>query len=132
MKIVTPYQSSKQELGETRQEMTRGLMKYIEEIIQKCKDRKEKYYILAHAKPFPNNPQVIKQKLLVMDRKPPMMLSCILFGVDNQTGKLTIEWSLPGDWPTWALNGSQEPVPETIASVTQSGIRYYYDEQIPA
>ena len=57
-----------------------------------------------------------------------MMLSCILFGVDNKTGTLTLEWSLPGDWPTWSVGGTQEPVPEVIASINESKIRYYYDE----
>lgn len=129
--MIVPYATSGQELGETRQAMTKTLMKDIESIIEKFKDKREKYYILFHAKPWPQNPNVIKIKPLAMYRKPPMMLSCLLFGVDNEKGTLTLEWALPGDWPTWAVQGTNEPVPETIASITKSGISYYYDELLP-
>lgn len=103
-----------QELGETREQMTRDLMKRIESIIEttKCDD----YYILVHAKPFPQHPQMIKIKYLIMDRKPSMMLSCLLFHVNNKKGKLELCWALPGDWPVWACGGMNEPVAETIAS----------------
>lgn len=105
------------ELGEVRSEMARKLMKHIEGVINNEKTQKlDKYYILVHAKPFPNHPNIIKQKLVVMQRKPSMMLSCMLFGVDNKEGKLTLEWALPGDWPVWSVGGSNEPVPEVIAS----------------
>lgn len=118
--IPGTYESSGQQLGETRQEMTRDLMqKDLQPIIDKLKDKRDKYYILVHAKPWPNKPNVIKKKILVMERKPPMMLSCILFGVDNIKGDLTIEWCLPGSWPTWACEGKNEPIPETIASLKE-------------
>lgn len=103
-----------QEIGETRQEMTRDLMKRIENIMSEV-DR-EQYYVLVHAKPFPKEPNVIKMKYLIMEHRPSMMLSCMLFKIDNKEGKLTLEWSLPGDWPTWAAEGENEPIPETIAS----------------
>lgn len=131
MSIVVPYQTSGQELGETRKAMTKTLMKDIEDVINKYKDRDEKYYILVHAKPWPNFPNTIKIKLIPINVKPHMMLSTLLFGVDNREGKLTLEWALPGDWPTWSVGGTQEPVPETIASVTQAGVRYYYDDLLP-
>jgi hypothetical protein len=50
--------------------------------------------------------------------------------VDNKKGELTIEWTLLGDYPTWDIKADSEPVPEVIASVTESGIRYHYDEAI--
>ncbi len=105
MTILTPYQSSGQQLGETRQAMTKRLMKDIEDVVDKYKDKDEKYYILVHGKPFPNHPGLIKIKLIPTNIKPPMMLSCLLFGVDNKSGKLTLEWALPGDWPTWSVGG---------------------------
>lgn len=132
MGLVLPYTSSGQELGETRKAMTKRLMVDIEEVINKYKGRTEKYYVLVHAKPFPTNPNIIKIKLIPMNVKPSMMLSCLLFGIDNSEGKLTLEWSLPGDWPTWSVGGTNEPVPEVIASVTQAGVRYYYDDLLPS
>lgn len=126
--IAVPYLSSGQQLGETRLAMTKTLMKDIEKMIDKYQDKKQKYYILVHAKPYPNFPNRIKIKIIPMSPKPPMMLSCMLFGVDNREGKLTLEWSLPGDWPTYTVEGTQEPIPEVIASVTQSGVRYHYDD----
>ena len=99
MTLHLPYVASKQQLGETRQAMTKRLMTDIEEIVsmEKCKKQEEKYYILFHAKPFPTRPDIIKMKrMVVFSRKPPMMLSCLCFGVDIKTGVLTLEWALPG------------------------------------
>lgn len=131
MSVIVPYESSGQQLGETRQAMAKTLMsKDLEGIINKFKDRKGKYYVLFHAKPYPNKPNVIRIKPIALEQKPPMMLSCMLFGVDNDSGKLTLEWALPGDWPTWAVGGTNEPVPETIASISGSGIKYHYDDLV--
>lgn len=130
--LPTDYKPSSQQLGETRQAMTKTLMKDLEKVIDEQKNRDEKYYILVHGKPWPNNPNMIKIKIIPMNVKPRMMLSCLLFGVDNKAGKLTLEWALPGDWPTWSVGGTNEPVPEVIASVTKSGIRYHYDDLLPS
>jgi len=121
VKSSIPYLSSGQELGETRQAMTKTLMKDIEGIVEKQKRLDHKYYILVHAKPFPYNAQMIKMKLLVMNQKPSMMLSCMLFEVDNKEGTLKLNWVLPGSWPTWACEGKNEPVPETVASLKDLG-----------
>lgn len=119
--VAVPYIATKQEIGETRQAMTKRLMEYVEETINKFKDKSDKYYILVHAKPFPSCPNMIKQKIICMGHKPPMMLSCMLFGVDNSTGTLTLEWCLGGDWPTWSVEGTNEPIPEVIASFNKLG-----------
>jgi hypothetical protein len=133
MGLVLPadYRPSGQQLGETRQAMTKTLMRDLEDVINKYKDKK-KFFVLVHAKPWPNNPNMIKIKLIPMNVKPRMMLSCLLFGVDNEKGNLTLEWALPGDWPTWSVGGSNEPVPEVIASVTKAGVRYRYDDLLPS
>lgn len=133
MALILPYESSGQQLGETRQAMATTLMKRdLEGAINKYKDKRGKYYILFHAKPWPNKPNVIRIKPIAMAFKPRMMLSCLLFGVDNSTGTLTLEWALPGDWPTWSVGGTNEPVPEVIASVNAAGVRYHYDDLLPA
>ncbi len=119
--VSVPYQSTKQEIGETRQAMTKRLMEYIQEVIDKYKDKSDKYWILVHAKPYPNHPNMIKQKIVPMALRPPMMLSCMLFGVNNATGVLTLEWCLGGDWPTWSVSGTNEPIPEVIASFDKLG-----------
>jgi hypothetical protein len=132
MSILVPYESSGQQLGETRQAMAKTLMSVdLENIINKFKDKKGKYYVLFHAKPYPNHPTCIRIKPIAMDNKPSMMLSCMLFGVDNDKGTLTLEWALPGDWPVWAVGGKNEPVPEVIASVNESGIKYHYENFLP-
>lgn len=105
-----------QELGETRVAMTQTLMKRIEGIINEYQKRDDKYWILVHGKPYPNNPKMIKMKYVILPVKPSMMLSCMLFSVDNKSGTLMLEWALPGDWPVWSVNGTNEPVPEVIAS----------------
>lgn len=126
-----PYETSGQQLGETRQAMGKRLMQDLEDIVNKFKNKTEKYYVLFHAKPWPNNPNIIKIKPLAMHRKPPMMLSCLLFGVDNSTGILTLEWSLGGSWPVWSVEGANEPVPETIASINKLAENYDLDWLVP-
>lgn len=148
--LNVPYATSGQQLGETRVALTRTLMsEHIPDAIEKCKHIEHKYYILVHAKPFPEHmkdvglkvkgvlvPQDknrIKQSIIAgIPVKPHMMLSSILFGVDNKRGILTLEWALPGDWPTWSVGGTNEPIPETIASIEASGIKYHYDDFLPA
>lgn len=120
--VTVPYQTSGQELGETRTAMGKRLMKDVEEIIEmdKCKKQTEKYYIIFHAKPWPHRSDLIKiKRMVVFKHKPPMMLSCLCFGVDNQKGILTLEWALPGSWPTWAMEGANEPIPEVIGSLKE-------------
>ncbi len=132
MSVIVPYETSGQQLGETRAAMTKDLMqKDLEPLINKLKDRSGKYYILVHAKPVPGNKQMIWKKIIVMDKKPSMFLSCMLFGVDNSKGILTLEWALPGDWPTWSVGGTNEPVPETVAAVKQGNIKYHYEGFLP-
>ncbi len=131
MTLHLPYEASGQQLGETRQAMTKAVMENIEKIANQCKHKKHKFYVLVHGKPYPNDRFMIKMKYLCMDRKPPMMLSCMLFGLDNSKGIMTLEWALPGDWPTWAVGGTNDPIPETIASINQSGIKYHYDSLLP-
>lgn len=130
MALIVPYSTSGQQIGETRQAMTKRLMQDIEDCINKHKN-KDHFYILVHAKPFPKQANLIKIKIVPMNVKPSMMLSCMLFEVDNKEGKLMLNWALPGDWPTWAVNGENEPVPETIASINQSGIKYHYENFLP-
>ncbi len=131
MTVLVPYQTSGQELGETRTAMTKTLMRDLEKVIDKYSDREGMYYILVHAKPVQQLNGAIIIKIVPMNVKPPMMLSCLLFGVDNESGKLTLEWALPGDWPTWSVGGKNTPVPETIASISKSGITYHYDSLLP-
>lgn len=147
--IAVPYETSGQQLGETRLALTKTLMnEHIPDAISKCKHIKDKYYILVHSKPFPDhlqdvnfkvngvlvetNKKKIKQSIISgIPSKPHMMLSTLLFGVDNERGILTLEWVLPGDWPTWSVEGTNEPVPETIASIKESGIKYHYEDFLP-
>ena len=127
MELDMPYATTGQEIGETREAMGRKLMQYLEEAVSKFANVREKYYLLVHAKPLPNHPNVIKQKIVALTQKPPMMLSCMLFGVDNLSGKLTLEWALPGDWPTWSVGGTNEPIPEVVASMEQAGVKYLHE-----
>jgi hypothetical protein len=122
MTIAVPYQTSGQEIGETRKQMGKRIMKDLEDIIEhpKCRDVREKYYVVFHAKPWPKYPNVIKiKKMVVFHKKPPMMLSCMCFGVDNASGVLTLEWALPGSWPVWSVGGTNEPVPEVLGSLKE-------------
>lgn len=131
MTLHLPYETTGQELGETRVAMGKRLMLDIEEVVNKYKDKREKYYVLVHGKPYPNRPNHIKIKIIPMGVKPSMMLSCMLFGVDNQSGKLTLEWALPGSWPVWSVGGTNEPVPEVIASLDELSKNHNFDLLLP-
>ena len=126
--VSVPYISSGQQLGETRTAMAKRLMKDLEEFINSGVFKEDKYYYLVHAKPYPNDPLKIKIKRMAFRQKPPMMLSCLLFGVDMKSGKLTLEWALPGSWPTWSVGGTNEPVPEVIGSLNELGMKYDIDK----
>ena len=127
------YESSGQQLGETRVAMGRRLMKDLENIIDmpQCRHQTEKYFVVFHAKPWPNNPALIKIKpMVVFQTKPSMQLSCLCFGVDNKTGTLTLEYALPGSWPTWSVEGTNEPIPEVLGSLKELGKSYNLDNLI--
>ena len=131
--IAVPYESTGQQLGETRIAMGRRLMRDVEEIIDmdKCKKQTDKYYIMFHAKPWPNDPGLIKiKRMVIFKTKPSMMLSCLCFGVDNKTGTLTLEWALPGSWPVWSVEGTNEPIPEVLGSLKELGKTYNLDKVI--
>jgi hypothetical protein len=131
--ITVPYESSGQQLGETRQAMAKRLMKDVEEIIDlpQCKHQTEKYYIMFHCKPWPDNPGILKMKRMVIFKtKPSMMLSCLCFGVDNKSGTLTLEFALPGSWPVWSVSGTNEPIPEVLGSLKELGKTYNLDKLI--
>jgi len=125
--VDVPYITSGQELGETRKAMAKQLMKDLEEFINSGKMKEDKYYYLVHAKPWPNYPNTIKIKRMALRERPPMQLSCLLFCVDTREGKLTLEWALPGNWPTWSVGGTNEPVPEVIGSIKKLGEHYNLD-----
>lgn len=125
--LVVPYESSGQQLGETRQAMAKTLMKDLEDYINSKSCKEDKFYYLVHAKPYPNYPNAIKIKRIALKHKPQMLLSCILFGVDMKEGKVTIEWALPGNWPTWSVGGTNEPVPEVIGSIKKLGEHFNLD-----
>ena len=114
-----------QEIGETREEMTRGLMKRIESAINDT--NLDKFWILVHAKPFSGNLKIIKQKIILIDREPPMLLACLCFEVDKKAGVLKLLWALPGDWPTYTLSGTVKPIPEVIASYDKLERKINYD-----
>lgn len=119
-----------QQIGETRQEMTRDLLTKIRGIINDYPNFAEKYYILVHAKPEQSGSHRIRQKILVMKQKPPMLLATLLFGVDRKRGELTLEWALPWDGPQYTVDQKHAtPVPEVIESILKVGqSNYVYGE----
>lgn len=131
MKVQVPYETKGQQLGETRQAMTKDLMqKTLEKIMRDYKHLKGKYYVLFHAKKYPNSETMIYIKPIVLTQMPPAMLGTLVFGVDNSTGVLTIERVLPLDRPIDEINAPSTPVKEVVDSVKDSNIIYHYDDAI--
>ena len=113
-------------LGEVREAMAKQLMGYLEKIIDEKQAWRDKYWVLVHAKPFPNQPKIIKQKFIIMEEEPPMMLACMAFEVDNKEGKLTLLWTLPLDCPT-EMREEGKQIPEVVGSYDKLNKRLSYD-----
>lgn len=114
-----------QELGETREAMTRDLMLKVEKAINET--NLDKFWIMVHAKPMHFHHKMIKQKIFLLDKEPPMYLSCLCFEVDKVGGVLKLLWALPGDWPTYTLSGTVKPIPEVVASYDALEKKVKYD-----
>jgi len=93
-------------IGDVRKQMSIDLLKNLTSIIERKANYKKPYWILIHAKLDPSYPSqtVIKEKLLILPKKPPIKyIGSILVKIDNQHADATIEWNLPLDIPAHSL-----------------------------
>jgi hypothetical protein len=90
-----------QTLGETREAMSRGLMKQIEDFASNMKHMKEPFYIVFHAKADHIAGNCIRQSIKAYSRVPKDLLGILVWYVDNKTGTFEFkpELSSPPDVP---------------------------------
>lgn len=91
-----------QEIGETRDQMSRDLIEKVTKLVEDKKEDKEPFYIIYHAKPHRSQPNTIVSSLK-MCRKPPInILGILVWYVDNSNGifEFREDLSSPPDVPT--------------------------------
>jgi len=88
-----------QEIGETRSAMANDLAKKIQKIAEDAHKEKHlnEFWIVIASKPDINMPTVIRQGVIVTNKKPRPMLSAMCFHVVWSRGLLEPEWILPRD-----------------------------------
>lgn len=91
-----------QELGETRDQMARGAVKYVEDFISKMKFDRQPFYVVYCARPNYLNPGEIRQTVKAYREKPPSLIGVLVWYVDNTLGLVEFrpELSAPWDVPT--------------------------------
>ena len=103
-----------QELGETRDAMTRDFLNEVlpgvAEDVYRDKKWKEFYILFSYREDLVHW-NVIRRGEIAMQRKPPIMpLNSMCWHVNYDTGDLTPEWILPRDFGFDTSHGSHEQV----------------------
>jgi hypothetical protein len=84
-------------LGDLRAEIAKETQRMVLlKILDKFKYKESYYIFITEEKQA--NPQIIKTKILILDRKPPKMLGSCLYFVDNKLGIFEPVWELPFDY----------------------------------
>jgi len=92
-----------QELGETREAMASGTMKYVEDYVSKMKHEKEPYYLVYCARENQLVKGQIRQTIKAYREKPPSLIGILVWYVDNTLGlmefrpELSAPWDIPGN-----------------------------------
>ena len=91
-----------QEIGETRTEMAKATMKYVEDFVSKMKHENEPYYLVYCAKENHLVPGQIRQTIKAYREKPPTLIGVLVWYVDNKEGIMDFrpDLSAPWDIPT--------------------------------
>ena len=95
--------------GLLRQGMSEDLRETLTGIVYNNQHRSDPYWILAHTKPMPTDPTIIKTTLSLTSQCPYKMLGTICFYVNNKKGMMKRLWVLPLDAPNMSEG---EIVPE--------------------
>jgi len=75
-----------QEIGETRDQMSLGLVQEIEKVVDNLKAETEPYYIVFAAKPDKGQANTIKTAIKMYRDVPPGILGILVWYVDNSKG----------------------------------------------
>ena len=84
-------------LGDLRAEIAKEIQRSILKTVDDYK-KKESYFMLIWAG-IDIETNVIRTKIILLDKKPPKMLGTLLYFVDNRIGKIERIWALPLDIP---------------------------------
>jgi hypothetical protein len=109
-------------IGDVRSELQRAVINQLERVVDGNQDRYEQYYILVHANADPvlamkHGRRAFRTKIMILKERPPKMLGCMLFFVDNKKSDVQLEWVLPLDTvgPPGTDSGISSPVIERSA-----------------
>lgn len=87
-----------QELGETRDAMAAGCMKYVEDYVSKMKHETEPYYLVYCARENNMNLGEIRQTIKAYRQKPPALIGVLVWYVDNKLGLMEFRPDLSAPW----------------------------------
>lgn len=104
MQRVLNVPSNSLVFGDVRGQLSKDLLDTLTTIINKKSDHPGVYYILVHSKidMGARGGQVIKERIILLDKPPEKLLGCALFRIDNKNADATVEWILPLDIPALA------------------------------
>lgn len=90
-----------QQLGETREPMCAGAMKYVSDFVSNMSHEKEPYWVCYCARPNYLVPNQIKQTVRAYGKKPPACIGILTWYVDPIKGifEFLPELSAPWDMP---------------------------------
>jgi len=99
-------------LGEIRGEIAKEIQRSILKTVDKYKN-KESYFMLVWAG-IDIETNIVRTKIILLDKRLPKMLGTLLYFVDNRIGKIERVWALPLDIPIY------EPSEEVVEEVLRS------------
>ena len=111
-------------MGDMRKQMSGDLLKTLTDVIERKSNHPRPYWILVatHIDPAYHR-GVIKERVILLDRRPEKYLGTICVRVDNRLGDATIEWILPLDNPGLALVDAEtanHPRQEGVVGIMES------------
>lgn len=87
-----------QELGETRDAMAAGCIKYVEDFVSKMKHEYEPFYVVYCARQDYLTPNRIIQTIKAYRDRPPSVLGILVWYVDNPKGIMQFRPDLSAPW----------------------------------
>lgn len=112
-------------IGDVRSELQRSVIASLERVVEANQTKHDQYFILVHANADPEmaartGQRSFRTRIMILNRRPPKMLGCMLFFVDNKKSDVELEWVLPLD--TVAPPGTDSGVSSPLVDKSARGM----------
>ncbi len=90
-----------QEIGESREQLGRDVIKLVEDFANKMKAEVKPFYIVYACKPDKNNPSILRQAIKAYHQRRPAIIGILVWYVNHPLGQFEFvpELSTPPDIP---------------------------------